>query len=82
MAREMADTRPNPALLETLCEATGGRLLAGDDFAPLTQELARLQPAEAGESEFEPAFNRLWLLAAFIGLLAADFALRRRRGQA
>lgn len=80
MARELADTRPNPAFLAAVCEATGGRLLANRDLAPLRAALA--QRPVSGAQASRPLIPRIWLLLAVAACLGLEWFLRKREGRA
>jgi uncharacterized membrane protein len=76
---EFTDPRLARHTLERLSEATGGRYLSADDITNLPDLLARSIAAQADASErdlwHEPA-----VFIALLGLLAAEWVLRRRWG--
>jgi hypothetical protein len=75
---EMDDLRPDHAHLQALADATGGRVWHRDEAAALAAELARLTSPRRHEiTERTPRWNRLWVLLALVGLVVAEWAVRR-----
>lgn len=78
---ELADPLAHIGLLSQLAEMTGGKMLRPDGLADLLETLAR----EHHEVTLERVHRRdLWnrpeLLLVLVGLLAADWVLRKRSG--
>jgi hypothetical protein len=73
----------NPLLdlrsLEQIARASGGQVLAPDQFRKLLQD--RLVPdatvQRSGEPKRTDLWDRSWLLFVVVGLLAAEWILRR-----
>jgi hypothetical protein len=78
---EFLDPRPDPARLTQLANATGGRVLrSAEELADLLTRQAR-----AGDQlviSLSPVWDRSWVWALLLGLLASEWILRRRRGLA
>lgn len=77
---EMADLALNEPVLQRLAAATGGRYLRTDE----TGELAALLKGDAREqvTEMRDLWHNAWTLLAIVGLLAAEWLIRRRSGLA
>ena len=78
---EFRDPRPNPSLLHELAQATGGSVIQSPD--QLSQMLGRHKDASVQTIVTRwPMWDTplLWLL--FLGLLSADWVLRRIKGLA
>jgi hypothetical protein len=75
---ELADPRPQAALLEKLARDTGGRFFAADQALEL-DKLERTRGRALGSSVRAP-FGSPWALAALITLFALEWALRRLWG--
>ena len=78
---EYRDVRPDRASLELLAQRSGGRILTGPD------ELAEsLMSDRAGASEVIVSRSPLWdtpaVLLGLIGLLTAEWVVRRSKGLA
>ncbi len=78
---EMADPRLNEAVLERLAQQTGGLYVTPDE---VTRIPPRLQaPAVVdGPPELRDLWHGAWSLLAVIGILAAEWTLRRQVGLA
>ena len=76
---EMRSLKPNRALLETIAAKTGGALVSLDDLDSLVSGLPT-KKAPMMETIIEPLWHRWWALAIAIGLLVAEWTLRRMRG--
>lgn len=81
--RESDELSADPATLEKLATATGGRVWKPNETKDL---LALLEPEHVpdtkppGEAEWVPAWNRAWILAILALLLGCEWAGRRRLG--
>ncbi len=78
---EMSQPRLNESVLRRLARETGGRYLNLADAAMLSDLLAQ-QPAELGEPEMKDLWHNGVSLLLIIGLLAAEWMVRRRVGLA
>ena len=78
---EMAQPRLNEAVLRRLAAETRGRYLPGA-AADLLPALLRESRVDAGTPEQRDLWHNGWSLLAVIGLLAAEWGLRRRAGLA
>jgi uncharacterized membrane protein len=78
---EMTQPRLNDAVLRRLSEETGGRYVnaAGADHLP---SLLRESRADAGTPEQRDLWHNGWSLVMIVGLLAAEWVMRRRAGLA
>ncbi len=74
--RELIQPRARTEELEKLAEATGGKILRGSsDIAALLHDM-RTTPGEAIVSR-QPLWDRPWLWLIIIGLLTAEWVMRR-----
>jgi uncharacterized membrane protein len=78
---EMSQPRLNESVLRRLASETGGRYLNIGDAGTL-EDLIRQQPPELGAPELKDLWHNGWSLLLIIGLLAAEWILRRRVGLA
>ena len=76
---EMSDPRLNEDVLRRVALATGGRYLRASD-ASQVHGLVREAQAGLGPEEVRDLWQNGWVLAAIIGLLAAEWMIRRRVG--
>lgn len=79
-SRELRDVEPRPALLEALSEATGGRHLDRPDRAR-NLEFREARVEEVNRRHVIDLWNAPWVLLVFVGLLGAEWTLRRRWGR-
>jgi uncharacterized membrane protein len=80
-AVEFLDLRPNRGYLERIAERTGGRVVELEDLDRLASELPS-EKAPFMERKVLPWWHNSWLFGAAIGLLVAEWGLRRWRGLA
>ena len=66
--------------LQLISNATGGISATADDLSALIEHLRGLGRVTRGET-VHPS-RSLWFVLAFVGLVCAEWALRRRRGLA
>ncbi|MCC6988531.1 MAG: FixH family protein, partial [Acidobacteria bacterium] len=76
---EMADPRLNEAVLQRLAQQTGGLYVRPDDVGQIPLRL-RTTAAADGPPELRDVWHGAWSLLAVIGILAAEWSLRRRVG--
>jgi uncharacterized membrane protein len=76
---EMTDPRVNTAYLERVAAASGGRVHPMDDAAALVASLEAGAPAALLAVQ-KDLWHNAWSLLLIIGLLAAEWILRRRWG--
>ena len=76
---ELARPQSRPETLHTLARLTGGQVL---DTPAQLADLLRQLPATTGESlvSQQPLWDRSWILATLLGLLALEWSLRRLAG--
>jgi len=78
---EFLDPRPDPERLAQLAKLTGGRVLRSpEELADLLTRQARA--ADRLLISRRPVWDRAWVWALLLGLLASEWILRRRRGLA
>ncbi|MAE61824.1 MAG: hypothetical protein CMJ49_10780 [Planctomycetaceae bacterium] len=80
-AIEQFDTQPNHPLLRELAAATGGAFLTPADLERL-ELLGLLEPREVkvqpnAATDAIPVWNRWWILAIFVALMAGEWLVRR-----
>ncbi|CAN5885188.1 Ig-like domain-containing protein [soil metagenome] len=76
---EMAQPRLNTALLERIAAQTGGHVIAAGDIGRTVEALTRAAPAAALAIR-KDLWHSAWSLVLIIGLLAAEWLLRRTWG--
>jgi uncharacterized membrane protein len=76
---EMSDPRLNSALLQRIAAATGGRLMEAGQVEPLLGALRAATPA-AALTVRRDLWHNAWSFMLVIGLLTAEWVLRRRWG--
>jgi hypothetical protein len=77
--RELTDPRLNEGVLRRLARSSGGRYAAGSDAGQVGSWLESAAPAP-GQPDRRDLWHEPWAFALLIGLLAAEWALRRRWG--
>lgn len=77
--REMADPRLNEAVLERIARDSGGRYTPLAGAGHVAEWLEEGAPA-SGQLEPHDLWQQPWLLALVVGVLAAEWILRRRWG--
>jgi hypothetical protein len=77
--REFADPRLNEGLLRRLARESGGKYLRSADAGQLVPALRSSAPRNT-EPERRDLWHEPWAFALVIGLLAAEWILRRRWG--
>jgi hypothetical protein len=78
---EMSQPALNVAVLQRLSAATGGHYVPAERAAEVPA-LLRASRVEAGTAEMRDLWHNGWSMAALMGLLAAEWVLRRRAGLA
>lgn len=79
LADEMAVLTPNRVFMERLAGDTGGQFLPLKDVAKLAEILPHLEMPEV-ERKAAPLWHSPWWLLAILGLLVAEWSLRRSSG--
>ncbi len=77
--REFADPRLNAALLARVAAQSGGRYVAPADVDAIGPELQTVAPPERAPERYD-LWDRPWMFALLVGLLAAEWVWRRRWG--
>jgi hypothetical protein len=75
----MSDPRLNAALLQRIASATGGRLMDAGQVEPVIGALRAATPA-AALTVRRDLWHNAWSFLLVIGLLTAEWILRRRWG--
>ncbi len=76
---EMADPRLNEPVLQRLAAATGGRYLSAAEVGELPALLRAAQPEER-VTETRDLWHNAWTFVGIIGILMAEWMVRRRVG--
>ena len=76
---EMQDTRAHPELLTGISRLAGGKAGPPDSLRAILQDMSFPSHIETTTREFDLS-HRIWLLAALVLILAAEWTLRKRRG--
>jgi uncharacterized membrane protein len=77
--REFADPRLNVALLTRVARLSGGRYVPATDVESIVPDLKAAAPP-VGQPEQYELWHQPWVFVLVIGLLAAEWTLRRRAG--
>lgn len=77
--QELADPRPNHALLESLAANTGGTSYASVDDAPRLSEIDASHVRSLGITKRRP-FASVWAFLALVAFFGAEWVSRRRWG--
>ena len=78
---ELIQTDPDPQMLSELAALSGGRVLEPQQLAdlaryiPLAPRKVLVQPN--ADKDTEPVWDRWWLLALFVGIMSAEWFVRR-----
>lgn len=77
---EKRELSADPELMRTLAEVSGGAVVRAEDIPRLPEVVRRWQAARQIAHRQQPVWDRSWLLAAMLGLLGAEWWLRRKEG--
>jgi uncharacterized membrane protein len=81
--REMSDLRANPELMATLARLSGGKSLSLSETDPAALgSVFYNAPPVTVEYRRNPLWDQSWWLAAVLGLLSVEWAVRRLNGMA
>jgi hypothetical protein len=81
--REMSDLRARPDLMQAVARASGGKNYTVDDHkSPQIDGVFGSTPPDTVEFKRKPLWDKPWWLASILGLLSAEWALRRWKGLA
>ncbi len=69
-------------LLRKIAELTGGQLLRSEDLEKFLKDLQGRKLDELTRIQVYPLWDNWWLLAAFVGVMSAEWAIRKRAGLA
>jgi len=78
-AEEFRRLQPDATLLERLAKSTGGEMIDPADLDDFANKLPKKQ-AQIMEPYEQPFWHQSWVFLLAIGLLGAEWALRRARG--
>ncbi|MCB1230118.1 MAG: hypothetical protein KDN19_07625, partial [Verrucomicrobiae bacterium] len=78
-AEEFSQLSPNRSLLETLAEATGGRVLSLDEVTDFVDSLENLE-VPVTETWTRPLWHAPWVFLLALVCFAGEWALRRWKG--
>jgi uncharacterized membrane protein len=76
---ELAEPRARPELLEQMAEATGGEYFASLSELPDAARLPSSRAKSLGNETYSP-FGSVWAFLGLLGVLGAEWWLRRRAG--
>ena len=79
-AGEFAETRMDADAMRRAAEISGGRYFTIETAGDLAEQLPRGRPTPVESLPPRPLWNSWPVLALFLGLLAAEWILRKRRG--
>jgi uncharacterized membrane protein len=81
--REMSDLRAKPDLMASLARLSGGKILSLSDTDPAALNAVFYNaPPVTVEYRRDPLWDQSWWLAAVLGLLSVEWAVRRLNGMA
>jgi hypothetical protein len=80
--QETDDLSPDPAFLESLAQATGGRTLQPDSFTKFLTSTLSANPPVTRESGavWKPTWNSAFIALAIAALFGTEWFIRRRQG--
>lgn len=76
---EDSETRRRSAILRRIAEESGGGYYLPETLDELPEDVPLAWVERTSKSEFE-LWNSPWLLLGFVGLMSAEWALRRKQG--
>jgi len=76
---EDTETRRRSALLRRIADETGGGYYTPETLDGFPEDVPMVWTERTTRSEFE-LWNSPWLLLGFVGLMSAEWALRRKQG--
>jgi hypothetical protein len=77
---EKKELSADPELMRKLAELSGGAVVKADEIAHLPEIVRRWETARQIAHHQQPIWDRWWLLGALVGLLGAEWWLRRQEG--
>ena len=82
--RDLELDQPNAdyALLKQIAELTGGQLLQPEDLDGFLERIETLKLEDLTRVTILPLWDNVWVLLAFVGLMTAEWALRKKWGLA
>ncbi len=75
---EMTETDPNRKLLKTLADQTRGRYYEPGEAARIAQDIA-IRTKKHTWTEKKPVWDRWWVFLTFLGLVSAEWMIRKSR---
>lgn len=69
-------------LLRKIAELTGGQLLRSEDLEKFLKDLQGRKLDELTRIQVYPLWDNWWLMLAFVGVMSAEWAIRKRAGLA
>ena len=75
---ELTEADPDPALLETLARRTGGKHYAAGKAAAIADDI-RIQPKTNTWTKGEQVWDRWWVFVTLVGLMSAEWILRKMK---
>ena len=79
LADEFRSLEPDRSLLERIAKDTGGRVLELSEVSTLPKLLENLN-VPIKETLTDPLWHSPWVFALILGLLAAEWVIRRKAG--
>jgi hypothetical protein len=79
---ELDQPNADYALLRQVAEITGGQLLQPEDLDGFLQRIETLKLEDLTRVTILPLWDNVWVLVAFVGLMATEWALRKKWGLA
>ena len=77
---EKRELSADPALMRKLAEVSGGAVVGAKDVARLPEIVRRWESARQLAHRQQSVWDRWWVMAGMLGLLGAEWWLRRREG--
>lgn len=77
---ERRELSADPQLMQQLATVSGGQALAANDVAHMDDVVRRWQAARQLSHQQTTLWDRWWLLAALLGVMGAEWYLRRQEG--
>ena len=77
---EKRELSADPALMRELAETSGGAVVEARDVARMPDVVKRREAVRQLSHRQEAVWDRWWILAVLLGLLGAEWWLRRQEG--
>jgi hypothetical protein len=77
---EQKELSADPETMRKLAEISGGAVVRGEELGRMPEVVRRWEAARQIAHRQQPVWDRWWLMTGLLGLLGAEWWLRRREG--